>query len=334
MADQLYSPNENDAVAAIECLTGEKPASIERFKTGNHHYVYDVTLTDGQKVVARLANPTQKKAMVSAAYWSDVLRPRGIPLPEIIGRGLDRPFPCLILERFSGVDLWQAFPRLSKAECAAITAQLVDMQSRVEELGLGIRYGYAANAKEAKSGSWADVVTIDLRNRELLPDLSLIMEQAFATMQPLLRQVKPTPFLHDTTTKNVIINDANALSGIVDVDDLCWGDRRFTKALTLVAILADGYDSTYVDQWMKQAGDVQDCLFDLYAAHHAFSFLGEAMRPVGNGNPNSQEPERMARLEQLVRNRCEAVMETAPKISADPHTPPRSPAPASPPASC
>jgi hypothetical protein len=53
-----------------------------RFTTGNHHYVYDVTLGNGQKIVARLALPTEKAAMVSAAYWSDILRPMGIPLPE------------------------------------------------------------------------------------------------------------------------------------------------------------------------------------------------------------------------------------------------------------
>jgi Ser/Thr protein kinase RdoA (MazF antagonist) len=182
------------------------------------------------------------------------------------------------------------------------------MQTAVETLGLGKRYGYAAIAMKAKFETWAEVVAGDRKNQELVPDLAPIIQKAFMVAQPSLNAVKPVPFLHDTTTKNVIINEDNTLSGIVDVDDLCWGDRRFTKALTLVAMLADGYDSWYVDQWMQQAGDEQDCLFDFYVAHHAFSFLGEAMRPLGNGNPSSQEPERMAILRQLVKDRCAAVV--------------------------
>lgn len=40
-------------------------------------------------------------------------------------------------------------------------------------------------------------------------------------------EVKPTPFLDDTTTKNVIINDGK-LSGIVDVDYVNFGDHLLT----------------------------------------------------------------------------------------------------------
>jgi aminoglycoside phosphotransferase (APT) family kinase protein len=45
--------------------------------------------------------------------------------------------------------------------------------------------------------------------------------------------VEPTPFLHDVTTRNVIVTPAGTFSGIVDVDDLCFGDPRYPAALTL-----------------------------------------------------------------------------------------------------
>ena len=35
-------------------------------------------------------------------------------------------------------------------------------------------------------------------------------------------QIRPTPFLDDTTTKNVIVHEGK-LSGIVDVDWICFG---------------------------------------------------------------------------------------------------------------
>ena len=44
--------------------------------------------------------------------------------------------------------------------------------------------------------------------------------------------IPPTPFLHDATTKNVLVTAKGAFSGIVDVDDLCFGDPRYPAALT------------------------------------------------------------------------------------------------------
>ena len=41
-----------------------------------------------------------------------------------------------------------------------------------------------------------------------------------------LDALSPVPFLHDTTTKNVIVTPEGSFSGIVDVDDLCFGDPR------------------------------------------------------------------------------------------------------------
>lgn len=38
-----------------------------------------------------------------------------------------------------------------------------------------------------------------------------------------IEKIEPTPFLDDTTTKNVNI-DQDRLSGIVDVDHICFSD--------------------------------------------------------------------------------------------------------------
>jgi aminoglycoside phosphotransferase (APT) family kinase protein len=52
-----------------------------------------------------------------------------------------------------------------------------------------------------------------------------------------LDSLPPIPFLHDTTTKNVIVTPGGTFSGIVDVDDLCFGDPRYVVALTLASTL-------------------------------------------------------------------------------------------------
>jgi hypothetical protein len=55
-----------------------------------------------------------------------------------------------------------------------------------------------------------------------------------------LDSLPPIPFLHDTTTKNVIVTPGGTFSGIVDVDDLCFGDTRYVVALTLASLAVSG----------------------------------------------------------------------------------------------
>ena len=46
---------------------------------------------------------------------------------------------------------------------------------------------------------------------------------------PTLEAVPPLPFLDDLTTKNVLV-DGGRLSGVVDVDVVCFGDPLATPA--------------------------------------------------------------------------------------------------------
>jgi aminoglycoside phosphotransferase (APT) family kinase protein len=61
--------------------------------------------------------------------------------------------------------------------------------------------------------------------------------------------VGPTPFLDDITTKNVIVHQGR-LSGIVDVDQICFGDSLLTIGLTRMALMADSFDLDYIEHWM------------------------------------------------------------------------------------
>ena len=92
-----------------------------------------------------------------------------------------------------------------------------------------------------------------------------------------------TPFLHDTTTKNVIVAPDGSFSGIVDVDDLCFGDPRYPAALTLAVLMATGGPKNYVEAWLRHAGAPDDATFRLYVA----AFLLDLMSEHGhafNGN--------------------------------------------------
>ena len=88
--------------------------------------------------------------------------------------------------------------------------------------------------------------------------------------------MKPTCFLDDITTKNVIINNG-VLSGIVDVDSLAFGDSLLTVALTKVSLLSSGYDTEYTDYWTERLDldTKQKKALDLYSAIFCLDFLSE-----------------------------------------------------------
>lgn len=90
--------------------------------------------------------------------------------------------------------------------------------------------------------------------------------------------VKPWPFLHDTTTKNVMVKDGK-ITGIVDVDSVCFGDPLFVQALTKAALLysPDVVTTEYIDFWLDELGadEEQRRVMGLYTAVHLVSFMGK-----------------------------------------------------------
>lgn len=98
-------PNADTAAAIVAAVIGSEPVSVRRFTTGVAHYVFEGVFKDRAPVVIRLAAGPGRSAMAGGARLSRLLRPMGIPLPEVIAEGLGHEFPYLILERFAGVDL-------------------------------------------------------------------------------------------------------------------------------------------------------------------------------------------------------------------------------------
>ena len=80
------------------------------------------------------------------------------------------------------------------------------------------------------------------------------MQILVAAERDALDALLAKPFLHDMTTKNVIATETGRFSGIVDIDDLCFGDPRYVIALTLAAVLTSAGPISYVEGWMKNAG--------------------------------------------------------------------------------
>ena len=107
----------------------------------------------------------------------------------------------------------------------------------------------------------------------------------------------PRPFLDDTTTKNVLIADGH-LTGIVDVDCVCFGDPLFTVALTRMALLSRAYPTDYIEAWCDhlELSAAQQAALDLYTALFCVGFLSEFGQQHNRAERLPAEEDQIARL--------------------------------------
>ena len=270
---------------------GRRPTEVRRFTTGSHHYVFEAMFEDRPAVVVRIAAEHSRSAMAGALRLSRLLRPQGVPLPEIIAEGLNHQFPHLVLERLSGTDLGNVIRSLSDSSLEAIATKVARAQRVTATTASSGRYGYGAASTNAPHDKWSQVLQDNLaRSRRRIAaaglfDLDAVDKVAamIAAARAELDSLPPIPFLHDTTTKNVIATTAGAFSGIVDVDDLCFGDPRYVVALTLASLTVSGGPVQYIDAWMNYANYRSDRIFRLYVALFIVDFMSEHGQ-VFNGN--------------------------------------------------
>jgi Ser/Thr protein kinase RdoA (MazF antagonist) len=283
--------------------TGCAPAQVRRFTTGARHYVFDVEFADRPAVVVRIGHASARSEMEGAVYLSGLLRPRGVPLPAILAEDVGAEFPWLALERLPGTDLGAVITGLSNVQLERIAAAVAHAQAVTAKTGSAGRYGYAALPEQAPHAKWSQVLDANLgcSHRRMVSaglfDVGLvgIVQAALDTMRGRIDAIAPTPFLHDTTTKNVFVAADGALSGIVDVDDLCFGDPRYPAALTLAVLMAYGGPAQYASAWLRHAGQREDHVFWLYVTVFILDLMAEHGQ-VFNGNERPSSPEVRAAL--------------------------------------
>ena len=284
-------------------LLAARAVSIRRFPTGSCHWVFDVQLETGNSVVLRMTTASLRPAMHGALLMNELLRPKGVPLPRLLHADLNGQFPTLVLERLAGTDLTHVMRELDDSMLEAIADRVAAAQEVVASLPSAGHYGYAVEAAAAPCASWPDFLGSSLeRSRCRLSENGLFslkyadrVEALLEEVQLMASHIEAVPFLHDTTTKNVIITSEGRFSGIVHVDDLCWGDPRFAPALTLASMQAFGGPRHYVAAWLRRAGFKDDRLFRTYVALCALDLVAEQGK-VFNGNEVKADAEQQAHL--------------------------------------
>jgi hypothetical protein len=289
---------------------GEAPRSVARFPTGSSHFVFDIETTGGRRAVLRLARRAEIEAARGAVYWSRALRPIGVPLPALLHADLSLtryPFPVVLLERLRGNDLGSVYRHLSRDALRALAERLAAVQDVVARLPPGAGFGYATSRDGPfPQRTWRGVVAANLaRSRTRIRAAGIVDERlvdpavAAAERFGYLDRVAATPFLHDITTKNVIIHEGR-LSGIVDVDDLCFGDPLLLVALIRMALLAHELDQAYFDMWVGivRPDAEQRAAIDLYTLQCCVDFMSELGQRF-NRSDAAVDPAYRARLRAL-----------------------------------
>jgi len=284
-------PSQQLAFQIAECVTGSAPVSVERFTTGARHYVFDVGFADRAPLVVRVGDQSSHSEMAGTTYLSRLLRPLGVPLPAILAENVQAELPWLLMERLPGTDLGTVIAGLTDQELDRIAAAVAHAQERTAETGRTRRYGYAVRPEQAPHAAWSHVVEANLaRSRRRMASARLfdvglvdLVQAALDELREKIDGTASTPFLHDTTTTNVIVTTEGDFSGIVDVDDLCFGDPRYPAALTLAVLMAYGGPVHYVSAWLHHAGQPDDQVFRLYVAVFLLDLMAEHGQ-VFNGN--------------------------------------------------
>jgi hypothetical protein len=226
-----------------------------------------------------------------------MLRRRGVFVEPATPARCETAGAHCALQRLPGTDLGAVIADLAIRRLEQIAAEVACAQAIVMASWPGDRYGYAVRPEQAPYAVWSDVLhaSLDRSHRRInaagLFDATLIGEvrATVNAMRSRVDQVAATPFLHDTTTRNVIVAPDGTMSGIVDVDDRRFGDPRYPAAPTMAVLLAHGGPEAYVSAWLRHLGLRDDGLFRLYVSiflldlmsEHGQSFNGNEMPSTG-----------------------------------------------------
>lgn len=283
--DGTTRPSEFNAHQVAARYVGHEQFTVARYPTGLCHYVYEVIPTEGPKFVVRMGHDETRAHLEGSVFWAKQLEGLEIPTARILRHDLNAPFPYTILEHLPGVDIGGVIGTLTPAVRRSVALSVAVIQDRVAELPHAGAFGYGHSYQDPRlKSSWRLILDEQLeRARQWIRSAAVAPEShvdrvadALHEVDGYLKDIEPRPFLHDTTTKNVLVND-RGLVGIVDIDDLCFGDRLYVLSLTNMAILSSRSPSDYIEFWSDawKLSATQRGVVRLYTAIHCVGFIGE-----------------------------------------------------------
>ncbi len=254
----------------------EQPKKIERCAVGQGNYVYIVELAD-RKVVVRCSE--EVGAYKDTIYWLEKLSVIDIPVPRVLGKGVFEGYEYVILTYFEGQDIGLVYTKLTDEEKREIAKTVVEIQNKVSALQL---------EDTLENWSWTESFVDDIliRAKERIIANGCYFEPGKVdrlmevSKKPELAEyfdtIKPTPYLDDISTKNLLIHEGR-VTGVIDIDWMGEGDKLTYAAMTKMALMNMGCDTDYVSYLLDemQLTEIEKKAFAFYTLLFCVDFMGE-----------------------------------------------------------
>ncbi len=286
----------------VETKLNKRVIALQRFTTGLSHYVFDVAADDHVSYVIRIARPERNAQLKRGLYWQAELEKVGILMPEIYQSGEVDGRAYAVYEKLPGLDLETAYPSLTSPEKKEIAHTVAAIQQRIHILD---------GPLFEKIHPWMDVLQwiVNLSKREMvatgLCDSRYVdqVRQRLQTYAPYFTAVQPQAFLYDLNVRNVIVQNGK-VTGIIDVDDMWYGDPLLAIGRGKTILLMMRQDTDFIDHWCDflNLSPQQLEMVDFYALLYTIRFMGTMGQRL-NGNQSIQTDPNVAPLLEKMAHR-------------------------------
>jgi hypothetical protein len=271
--------NEKDIfIKILKTELNISPVNITRFSTGYCHSVYHVK-TKIDESVLRVTSEENKEFYFGSLKWLSELTRLEIPVPKILKHGQYENVYYTLISFIQGKDIGEIYHTLSDSQKRDIVGELATIQKTVSTLPSIKRYGY-----NNSFATWSEFIKSCIkrshdritRNKVFNPLICDEVAEVAHKFRDYFLSVKPTAFLDDITTKNVLVHEGK-LAGIVDIDEICYGDSIMVLGLTNMALLSMKADTKYINYWLEEmhASTIEKKAMMFYTLLFCIDFMAE-----------------------------------------------------------
>jgi aminoglycoside phosphotransferase len=232
-----------EAAEFVAKSLGVRPLAMTRQQlSSSGNVVYRADLPKGNSVVVR-ANALPNTFAFTGRNLK-ALRVLGLPVQSVLATGRTTSGGSfIILNWLPGSDLVHELHCMTRAQMTRLAEQVVDYQRRLALLPKSEGFGWAPVGQNGPRRRWSEVFGGKLSPTEAddgtqLGSWRARLCQIRSRLEPYFDWVRPNAFLDDLTTKNLLVENG-ILSGMIDIDFICYGDPLLAVGATMASIAAD-----------------------------------------------------------------------------------------------
>jgi len=310
----ILSDEKNDiANKILKNVCGLSGTQVVRYPNGYCHSVYYVK-NEIAAYILRVTNEGSKEYYQGALKWLPELDKIGIPVPAILEHGQYENVYYTLLSFIAGTDLGDVYGALRDAQKKDIAKDIANVQKKISALPTNLAYGYTADSQLYET--WIDFLDSQIKraseriaqNKIWGIDIIHSLRAKMDFLRAYLKGIQPIAFLGDITTKNVLIHDGR-FSGIIDVDEICYGDPFFVIGLTNMALLAMENDTDYIAYWLDEmnATETERKALTFYTLLFCVDFMSEQGMRFENGKSIPINQEKINTLNAIFAKLCDSL---------------------------